>query len=148
MWNCPPMTNLCSILQNYIRPIFVHDNEPSQIHIKDGRHPVSCSCSSLSMPFLNISNKTYLIWSANHKQYNVLFKLFCGFWGHWSRFLLFFSCVYVVVLHFQVFIRLKVRKTTEEPWNLRVALWKCRLVMLICWVLHAYFKTCIVPLVE
>ncbi|XP_020401346.1 DNA mismatch repair protein MSH3 isoform X2 [Zea mays] len=25
---------------NYIRPIFVHDNEPSQIHIKDGRHPV------------------------------------------------------------------------------------------------------------
>lgn len=25
---------------NYIRPNFVHDNEASQIHIKDGRHPV------------------------------------------------------------------------------------------------------------
>ncbi|WVZ87744.1 hypothetical protein U9M48_034336 [Paspalum notatum var. saurae] len=25
---------------NYVRPIFVHDNEPSQIHIKGGRHPV------------------------------------------------------------------------------------------------------------
>ncbi|KAJ1273530.1 hypothetical protein BS78_06G288000 [Paspalum vaginatum] len=25
---------------NYVRPIFVDDNEPSQIHIKDGRHPV------------------------------------------------------------------------------------------------------------
>ncbi|XP_062227181.1 DNA mismatch repair protein MSH3 [Phragmites australis] len=25
---------------NYVRPIFVHESEPSQIHIKDGRHPV------------------------------------------------------------------------------------------------------------
>ncbi|KAK8456370.1 hypothetical protein SEVIR_3G012301v4 [Setaria viridis] len=33
-------TNHCSILQNYVRPIFVQESEPSQIHIKDGRHPV------------------------------------------------------------------------------------------------------------
>ncbi|KAL6844331.1 hypothetical protein ACP4OV_026004 [Aristida adscensionis] len=25
---------------HYVRPSFVHENEPSQIHIKDGRHPV------------------------------------------------------------------------------------------------------------
>ncbi|KAF8769313.1 hypothetical protein HU200_006828 [Digitaria exilis] len=25
---------------NYVRPTFVHESEPSQIHIKDGRHPV------------------------------------------------------------------------------------------------------------
>nr|CAB3486220.1 unnamed protein product [Digitaria exilis] len=36
---------------NYVRPTFVHESEPSQIHIKDGRHPVSCSsCNSLFMP--------------------------------------------------------------------------------------------------
>nr|XP_009385995.1 PREDICTED: DNA mismatch repair protein MSH3 [Musa acuminata subsp. malaccensis] len=26
--------------ENYVRPVFVHDDEPSQIHISSGRHPV------------------------------------------------------------------------------------------------------------
>ena len=29
------------LLQNYVRPIFVDDNEPVQIQIHSGRHPVS-----------------------------------------------------------------------------------------------------------
>jgi len=36
---------------NYVRPIFVNESAPSQIHIKNGRHPVSSSsCNSLSIP--------------------------------------------------------------------------------------------------
>lgn len=52
------VTNLSSIFQNYVRPTFVHESEPSQIHIKDGRHPVSCD--SLFMP-LEISVTTNMI---------------------------------------------------------------------------------------
>lgn len=29
------------LLQNYVRPLFVDDEEPSQIEILAGRHPVS-----------------------------------------------------------------------------------------------------------
>lgn len=33
------------ILQNYVRPVFVDDGEPVQIHICSGRHPVCLLCS-------------------------------------------------------------------------------------------------------
>lgn len=29
-----------SFLQNYVRPVLVYDDEPVQIHIHGGRHPV------------------------------------------------------------------------------------------------------------
>lgn len=38
--SCNPFWNL---LQNYVRPVFVDDNEPVQIHICSGRHPVCIS---------------------------------------------------------------------------------------------------------
>jgi DNA mismatch repair ATPase MutS len=42
-------------LQNYVKPNFVTENEASQIHIKNGRHPVSSR--SLPILFLNFKIK-------------------------------------------------------------------------------------------